>query len=199
MTSAPAFCSATTPSSTALRKSSGSTDRIASTVPVCQTTKAGFLPSINLTRPAATSSAVFLVCSSTAYVNRERRQFLFQHRLQAGWIGARPPTRGWSRTGCLSPEYPADGRFSRHPRPWEACFRLSAGRPGPHSGAPYPRQTAARRPKRPASDINPTMVHEPDLIDSPLPYRHCRWCSCSARHSCRRSICTMKTARPRRT
>ena len=64
-TSAPACCSAEMPSVTALRNSSGSIDRIASTVPVCQMTKVGFFASISLTKPEAASSAVFLLCIST--------------------------------------------------------------------------------------------------------------------------------------
>lgn len=48
----------------AMRKSSGSTDRIASTVPVCQMTKVGLFASTSLTSPAFTSSAVLPFCSS---------------------------------------------------------------------------------------------------------------------------------------
>ena len=50
---------------TALRKSSGSTDRIASTVPVCHITKVGCLACNSLAKLAVASSAVFLACIST--------------------------------------------------------------------------------------------------------------------------------------
>ena len=54
-----------------LRKSSGSTDRIASTVPVCQMTKVGLFASISLTKLPAVVLSGFLGLYFYGNVNRE--------------------------------------------------------------------------------------------------------------------------------
>ena len=52
MTSAPPCAGVSTPSSSAVRKSSGSIRRMASTVPVCQITKSGFSSTSNFAHAA---------------------------------------------------------------------------------------------------------------------------------------------------
>jgi hypothetical protein len=59
ITSAPAFCSVSTPASSAALKPSTSTRRMASLVPVCHITKSGFSSISNLAMPLAMSSAVW--------------------------------------------------------------------------------------------------------------------------------------------
>ena len=85
-TSAPAFCNAVTPWSTAPRKLSISTDRIASTVPVCHTTRVGFFAPASLPRSGAISSAVF-AGPVPRIRSRRARQFLAKRHLQPRRIG----------------------------------------------------------------------------------------------------------------
>ena len=189
-TSAPAFCSAATPSSTALRKSSGSMDRIASTVPVCQMTKVGFFASTSLTRPGATSSAVLPVCSSTDRLTGDRRQLLLQRGLQprrdrrcasdAAMVDERLPTTrifsGW-------PFLTASATFGSVLSRGQQIGRDLAGLAAASSARAEAggRKAGEQRQAQHGSRIRTSWA--PSRHD-----RHCRRCLCLATHLCRRML-----------